>query len=86
MLSDEVDARLRFEARRRHVSVAELVREAVEARYSSPAPRKLSFFALPRDPGYPEPPVDAASRMEELMAEDRDRDLRELQRDRDADR
>jgi len=49
MLSDELDARLRFEARRRGVGIAEVVREAVEQHLPGPigegrAP--LSFFAI----------------------------------------
>lgn len=47
MLPDEVDARLRIEARRRGVPVAEIVREAVAAHVSpQPAGRTLGFFDL----------------------------------------
>jgi Arc/MetJ-type ribon-helix-helix transcriptional regulator len=47
MLPDDMAARLRYEAGRRGVSTAELVREAVE-RYLPPAKpgRKLAFFAI----------------------------------------
>ena len=69
MLPDDLDARLRFEARRRGAAVAELIREALEARYGAPAgPRHLSFVALGR--GRPGTPPDAAARYEELMVED----------------
>ena len=47
MLSDELDARLRFEARRRGGSVAELIREALDARFRQPSGRReLSFAAV----------------------------------------
>ena len=47
MFPDEVDARLRREARRRGVPVAQVVREAVEWHLPAPEPgRRLSFFAL----------------------------------------
>jgi hypothetical protein len=47
MLSDELDARLRFEARRRGVSIADLVREALDARFGQPpGRRRLSFVAV----------------------------------------
>jgi hypothetical protein len=75
MLPGELDARLRFEARRRGVSIAELIREAVEARYGRPpGPRRLSFEALPIEPGYPGFPPDAATRYEEHLAEMIERD------------
>lgn len=47
MLSDDVSARLRYEARRRGVSVAEVVREAVELHLpGEPTAKPLSFVAL----------------------------------------
>jgi hypothetical protein len=47
MLPDDVDARLRLEARRRGVPVAQLVREAVELHVPAPEPgRPLAFFAI----------------------------------------
>jgi hypothetical protein len=47
MLPDDLDARLRFEARRRGVSIADLVREALDARFGKPAGgRELSFVAI----------------------------------------
>ena len=47
LLPDDLDAGLRLEARRRGMAVAELVREALEARYgAAPGPRRFSFVAL----------------------------------------
>jgi plasmid stability protein len=47
MLSDDVDDRLRLEARRRGTSIAEVAREALEAQLP-PAPEagSLGFFAI----------------------------------------
>jgi len=66
MLPDETDERLRREARRRGMSIAELTREAIEAGLP-PAPQPgapLSFFAIGAGG-----PHDAAARAEELAAE-----------------
>ncbi len=66
MLPDDVDARLRLEARRRGVSIAELTRTALEAQLP-PAPQEgapLSFFAVGEGG-----PADAARRAEELVAD-----------------
>ena len=63
MFPDDVDARLRLEARRRGVAVAEIVREAVEQYV--PAPETglpLSFFAV-GDQG----PVDGSDRVDEYV-------------------
>ncbi|HUG85303.1 MAG TPA: CopG family transcriptional regulator [Euzebya sp.] len=47
MLPDDVDARLRYEARRRGVSLADLAREAIVAYLPGPSDdRALSFFDL----------------------------------------
>jgi hypothetical protein len=47
MLPDQLEARLRIEARRRGVPIAEVVREAVERHLPAPQPgRRLSFFAV----------------------------------------
>ncbi len=47
LLDDALAARLRFEARRRNVSVAEVVREAVEAHLPARKPGEpLAFFAI----------------------------------------
>jgi plasmid stability protein len=61
MLPDDVEARLRVEARRRGVSIAEIVREAV-GNHLKPDPhgRPLSFFAL-GEAGSP----DASERVDE---------------------
>jgi hypothetical protein len=83
MLPDELDTRLRYLAGRRGVSVAELVREAVEARYGQAAgPRTLSFAGV----GQPAAgtPDDLASRHDELLGEALWRDHGE--REPDADR
>jgi len=66
MLPDEVDARLRREARRRGVSIAELTREAIEAQLPSVPPKgaPLSFFAI----GEGGPP-DAARRAKEFVGD-----------------
>lgn len=65
MLPDEVDARLRLEARRRGSSIADVVREAVE-RQLPPEPNEgaLSFFSLGDGS-----PRDASERVEQLVAE-----------------
>ena len=61
MLPDDVATRLKHESRRRGVSVAELVREAVERHLPGPkAGEPRSFFAL----GEGGPP-DASERVDE---------------------
>lgn len=63
MLPDEVDGRLRLEARRRGVPIAEIVREAVERHLPSPAPgRPLSFFGVGEGG-----PADASERVDEYV-------------------
>ena len=63
MLPDDVDARLRFEARRRGMSIAEVVREAIERELPPPADGRLSFFAVGDGS-----PRDASERVDELVA------------------
>jgi hypothetical protein len=64
MLPDDVLARLRHESRRRGISVAEIVREAVERHVPAPeAGRPLSFFAVGEGG-----PVDASERVDEYVA------------------
>lgn len=64
MLPDDVLARLRQEARRRGVSVAEIVREAIDGHVNEPsAPRALAFFAA----GEGGPP-DASEHVDEYVA------------------
>ena len=63
MLPDDVESRLRLEARRRGVPMAELVREAVERHLPAPQPGKpLSFFAIGE--GGPE---DASEHVDEYV-------------------
>jgi hypothetical protein len=76
MLPEELDARLRTEARRRGVTVAELVREAVQARFGQARKRRLSFVAV----GDGGPPHDTSERIEELYAEALERDYLDGQR------
>jgi hypothetical protein len=63
MLPDEVDARLRLEARRRGSSIADVAREAIE-RQLPPAPSEgaLSFFSIGGGS-----PRDASERVDELV-------------------
>jgi len=47
MLPDELDERLRLEARRRGTSIADVAREAIERQLPpAPKPGELSFFAI----------------------------------------
>jgi hypothetical protein len=63
MLPDDVEARLRLEARRRGVPIAEVVREAVEQHLPAAEPgRRLSFFGI-EDGG----PADASERVDEYV-------------------
>lgn len=64
MLPDEVDARLRHEARRRGTSIAEVAREAIEKELPSQGDGRLSFFAIGEGS-----PSDASERVDELVAE-----------------
>lgn len=63
MLPDEVDARLRLEARRRGSSIADVAREAIE-RQLPPASTEgeLSFFSIGEGS-----PRDASERVDELV-------------------
>ena len=63
MLTDDTESRLRLEARRRGVPMAEIVREAVERHLPAPKPRKpLSFFAIGEGS-----PADASERVDEFV-------------------
>ena len=63
MLPDGVDVRLRREARRRGVSIADVAREALDA-HLPPAPSegRLSFFSIGDGS-----PTDASERVDELV-------------------
>ncbi len=64
MLPDDVDARLRLEARRRGSSIADVVREAVERQLpAEPGSGDLSFFSIGEGS-----PRDASERVDELVA------------------
>ncbi len=64
MLSDELDDRLRLEARRRGTSIADVAREAIDRQLPpAPKPGELSFFAI-GDGG----PNDVSERVEEHVA------------------
>jgi hypothetical protein len=63
MLPDDVDARLRLEARRRGVSVAQVAREAIERELPPQTGGHLSFFAVGDGS-----PSDASERVDELVA------------------
>lgn len=63
MLPDELDARVRLEARRRGVSIADVARDALEQHVSAaPTPGRLSFFAI----GEGEP-SDASEHVDEYV-------------------
>jgi hypothetical protein len=63
MLPDDVEARLRREARRRGVSIAQIVREAVERGFPAPeSGRPLAFFAVGEGG-----PADASERVDEYV-------------------
>jgi hypothetical protein len=65
MLPDEVLARLRHESRRRGVSVAEIVREAVDIHVPEPGPGgRLSFFGVGEGG-----PGDASERVDDYVAD-----------------
>jgi len=64
MLPDEIDARLRTEARRRGTSIAEVVRDAIEQQLPPQPEGRLSFFAVGEGS-----PVDASERVDELVAD-----------------
>lgn len=66
-LPDELDARLRQEAQRRGVTIAEVTREALEAHLGG-GPRLRHMAAAISPSGY----TDTAERIEELLAEELD--------------
>jgi hypothetical protein len=65
MLPDDVNARLRLEARRRGSSIADVAREAIERQLPpGPPDGSLSFFSIGEGS-----PRDASERVDELVAE-----------------
>jgi hypothetical protein len=64
MLPDDVDARLRLEARRRGTSIAEVAREAIELQLPPQPEGALSFFGVGEGS-----PSDASERVDELVVE-----------------
>jgi hypothetical protein len=63
MLPDDLEARLRFEARRKGVPIAEVVRDAVERHLPAPETgRPLSFFGVGEGG-----PADASERVDEYV-------------------
>jgi hypothetical protein len=63
MLPDDVDARLRLEARRRGSSIADVAREAIERQLPHPAADgRLSFFAVGEGS-----PTDVSERVDEFV-------------------
>lgn len=65
MLPDDVDARLRREARRRGVSIADVAREAIDRHLPPPQTEgRLSFFAVGEGS-----PADASERVDDLVGE-----------------
>ncbi len=63
MLPDDIDLRLRHEARRRGTSVAQVAREAIEQQLPEQPDGSLSFFAVGDGS-----PRDASERVDELVA------------------
>ena len=65
MLPDELDTRLRLEAKRRSLSIADVAREAIEHHVPPARPEGgLSFFAIGEGS-----PADASERVDELVAD-----------------
>jgi hypothetical protein len=65
MLPDEIDARLRLEARRRGSSIAEVAREAIERQLPQPsADGHLSFFSVGDGS-----PADVSERIDEFVGQ-----------------
>ena len=62
MLPDDLDSRLRLEARRRGVSIADVVREAVE-KHLPVVGEDLAFFSVGEGS-----PRNASERVDELVA------------------
>jgi hypothetical protein len=81
MLPDDIEARLRFEATTRGISLAEAVREAIERGLeigTRPRRRKLSFVGAGEGPG------DLAEQADDHLAEIYEERHRRRQRSRAA--
>ena len=63
-LSDELDARLRHEAKRRGTTVSELTREAIEAHLGGPVKRRKLLASGAGDSGH----SDISERIEQILA------------------
>jgi hypothetical protein len=63
-LPDDMDARLRLEARRRDQSIAQVVREAIERELPRHGGGRLSFFSVGEGS-----PRNAAEHVDELVGE-----------------
>jgi hypothetical protein len=62
--SDEVDARLGREARRRGLSIADVARKVLDAHLpTAPSEGRLSFFSIGEGS-----PIDASERVDELVS------------------
>jgi hypothetical protein len=69
MLPDDIDARLRLEARRRGSSIAEVAREAIDKQLPQPsADGHLSFFSVGDGS-----PADVSERIDEFVGQAIDR-------------
>jgi hypothetical protein len=64
MLPEEIDRRLRLEARRRGVSIAEVAREAIEDHLPPTAVRRPGFFGIGEGD-----PSDGSERVDELVGD-----------------
>lgn len=65
MLPDELDVRLRLEAKRRSLSIADIAREAIDLHVPPVRPQGgLSFFAIGEGG-----PADSSERVDEIVGE-----------------
>lgn len=65
MLPDELDVRLRLEAKRRSLSIADIAREAIDEHVPPARPEGgLSFFAIGEGG-----PADASERVDEIVGD-----------------
>jgi hypothetical protein len=71
MLPEDVDMRLRLEARRRGVPVAQVARDAVDEHLALPQPERTLSFVAVSDAG----PPDGSERVDEYVGESIRREL-----------